>query len=358
MSNPNRFGPVRALPITTRGARPRPVLAFARVAALWAGAVFSAVAGPPAGGAFASSPEQVELGSKLFFDQRLSADRKVSCASCHQPEKAFTDGLPVAVGIERKAGVRNSPTLMNVGHHRAYFWDGRTPTLEQQVLEPLMNPIEHGLSSVEELLTLLRKDAVYRAEFRRVFPTAQGDAIESKSVSAALAAFVRSLISSQSAIDRYVLEIFRGKAQCSSCHTLADDAGTGRVQLSDQQFHAHGQHTYPMQEFVRTQMSLGMTKADIGKSNAADAGALGRFMVTGVVEDAGGFKTPTLRNVALTAPYFHDGSEATLEGALNRELLGKSAEVVLTENERQKLLAFLRALNDDPVRRAVPLASR
>ncbi len=305
---------------------------------------------------------QVRLGAQLFADPKLSVNGKISCASCHQADKAFSDGLAVALGIEGRKGLRNAPSLLNVGHHHAFFWDGRAPTLERQVLEPLTNPDEHGFARIEDLLNKLRAEPTYRDAFTRAYAQAGAPAIRADTVAAALAAHVRSLVSPESAIDRFVLKgdknalsadaqaglaLFRGRAQCSACHALADDAGTGRVQLSDQQFHAHGNHVYPMQNAVRGRLAAGQTRADMAKANPAEASALGRFMVTGVVEDAGGFKTPSLRNVARTAPYFHDGSAATLEAALNRELLGKTGEVLLSATERQQLLAFMRALDDD-----------
>jgi cytochrome c peroxidase len=204
----------------------------------------------------AEAAARVAVGRQLFFDTSLSADARISCASCHQPEKAFSDGRKVALGIGNRAGLRNSPSLLNVGHHRAFFWDGRVPSLEQQVLEPLTNPDEHGFAKLGDLLTRLREQAPYRAAFSKAFAMPGAEAIRAETVAAALAAFVHTLVSPESAIDRFVLkgdksalgaearaglELFRGRAQCASCHLLNDDAGTGRVQLSDQQFHARGQ---------------------------------------------------------------------------------------------------------------------
>ncbi len=311
----------------------------------------------------AEAAARTALGRQMFFDKNLSADGSVSCASCHQPEKAFSDGRKAALGVGNRAGLRNSPSLLNVGHHRAFFWDGRVPSLEQQVLEPLTNPNEHGFSKLGELLTRLREQAPYRAAFNKAFSMPGTEVVRAETVAAALAAFVRSLVSPESAIDRFVLkgdknaldaearaglELFRGRAQCASCHLLNDDAGTGRVQLSDQQFHAHGQLVYPMQAAVRSRLAAGSRPADFAKANPGEASSFGRFMVTGSVEDVGAFKTPSLRNVALTAPYFHDGSAETLEQAVNRELLGKTSEIKLSAAETRQLLAFLRALVDDP----------
>lgn len=347
-------------------ARPRRALASAALAV-------AACLGPAAASAqplpAVSAPAKAEvatlaaLGRQLFFDKSLSTDASVSCASCHQQEKAFSDGRRVALGVGNRAGLRNSPSLLNVGHHRAFFWDGRATSLEQQVLEPLTNPNEHGFSKLGELLTRLREQAPYKAAFNKAFAMPGTEAIRAETVAAALAAFVRSLVSPESAIDRFVLkgdktalnaearaglELFRGRAQCASCHLLNDDAGTGRVQLSDQQFHAHGQLVYPMQAAVRSRLAAGSRPADFAKANPGEASSFGRFMVTGSVEDVGAFKTPSLRNVALTAPYFHDGSAETLEQAVNRELLGKTSEIKLSAAETRQLLAFLRALVDDP----------
>ncbi len=316
-----------------------------------------------AAGCFASpSPELKALGEKLFFDKSLSTDATVACSSCHQPELAFTDGRRVAQGVNGQTGLRNTPTLLNVGTHTAYFWDGRSPTLEDQVLQPLLNPIEHGFRDLSQLLEKVNRSGAYRMLAKRAFPAGNATAMRSEDLAAALSAYVRTLKSAEGPIDRFVLKgqsnalspaakagftLFKGKAQCSACHSLSEEPGTGRVQLHDKQFHAHGRQVYPMQEFVRRQISMGMSKEDIGNQNAANASHFGRFMVTGLVEDVGSFKTPTLRNVARTAPYFHDGSAATLDEALDREVLGKASEVNLSAAERQALKAFLLELNDD-----------
>ncbi|MCG8459290.1 MAG: hypothetical protein MI919_23690 [Holophagales bacterium] len=274
---------------------------------------------------------KVELGRKLFFDRRLSRDGSISCASCHQPDRAFTDGRARGRGIGGREGRRNVPTVSNRLFGSSQFWDGRAETLEEQVLGPLFSELEMGMD--EDLLTLrLRLDPAYRESFEAAF----SEPISSSTVGRALAAFQRTLLAGGSPFDQFEwlgdptalspaarrgLRLFRGKAGCSTCHV-----GTN---LSDEKFH-----------------NLGVGWHD-------GPGEAGRMEVTGDPRDRGAYKTPTLRNVELTAPYMHDGSLETLGevidfydrgGNPNPHLDPEVRALGLSEAEKNELESFLRAL--------------
>jgi cytochrome c peroxidase len=259
--------------------------------------------------------EKVALGRKLFFDKRLSRDGTLACASCHDPERAFSDGRPVAQGINASTGARNVPALINRGYGRVFFWDGRATSLERQALQPITNPIELGLTEAE----LERRTGLTARE-----------------VTDALASYVRTIRSGDSRFDRYAagqtnaltpleqagLGVFRGEGGCTACH-----AGPS---FTDEQFH-----------------NTGVAWRD---GRLTDQG---RFAVSGHERDRGAFKTPTLREIARTAPYMHDGSLATLEdvitfytdgGRPNRYLDPDMRPRNLTVEDRRALAAFLRSL--------------
>ena len=229
---------------------------------------------------------KVELGKMLFFDPRLSGDNKMSCATCHIPNKAFGDGLAVSPGAGGKLLERNTPTCLNVGFFESYFWDGRAGGLEEQALGPIQSPVEMN-QDLDELEAELGAISGYVAEFNKAFstkPNRQG-------IAKALAAFQRTLVTGPSPFDRFLkgeedalseeaqagLKLFRGEAGCINCHH-------GPL-LSDDKFYR-----------------LGVSHKDEGRAK-----------VTGKKEDRFRFRTPTLRNIAETGPYMHDGSQKTLE---------------------------------------------
>lgn len=277
------------------------------------------------------TPPKVALGSRLFRDPVLSVDQSVSCASCHDPDRSFTDGRPKAVGVFGRVGPRRVPKLLNRGWGRSFFWDGRIPTLEEQVLQPVINSLEMDLP-VAEAVVRLRSQPRYASDFEAVFgrpPTRQD-------LARALASYVRTVVSGGSPYDRYVagevaaldererlgLEVFRGKGNCVTCHLGPN--------LTDERFH-----------------NTGVAYHD-GRFEDE-----GRFAVTGREQDLGAFKTPTLRNVAETAPYMHDGSLGTLEdviedydegGTKNPHLDPEMTRLDLTAAEKAALLAFLKTL--------------
>jgi cytochrome c peroxidase len=304
---------------------------------------------------------KIELGRKLFFDKRLSANGKVSCATCHIPGKAFTDAKPLAEGIEQRRGTRNTPTLINSGYNAAQFWEGRRASLEEQVLDPFVNPNEHGLPNQDEIVRRIHADKTYRPMFKNAF---RGDSLVTPvHVNQALASFVRSLAAGNSSADRYLyggdnaalsgdqrrgLELFRGRAQCTTCHTMRE---------RDALFTDHDYHSLSI-GFDRLAPKLAGLARRIAKTpraeldqlilSDADVAALGRFVITLDPKDIGRFKTPSLRNVALTAPYMHDGSIPTLEAAVDHEIYYRGQAMgrplVLTPLEKSELVAFLQAL--------------
>ncbi|HKV08174.1 MAG TPA: cytochrome c peroxidase [Thermoanaerobaculia bacterium] len=308
------------------------------------------------------TPEKVALGRALFDDRRLSADGMVSCSTCHQPGHAFTDGQTVAKGVGQRAGTRNTPTLLNSVYFTSLFWDGRRESLEEQAADPLINPVEHGLGSHGELLATVRADAAYANGFRAAFGVAP-ESIRIEHVVKALAAFERTLVAGDSPFDRYLyggepsalsaaqvrgLGLFTGRARCAACHTI----GEKHALLTDHEFHTIGIGQARVQSGLADRatrlVSLSPAERDQRITSDPEVAALGRFAVTLKPGDIGRFRTPTLRNVARTSPYMHDGSVPTLAEAVERELYYRGLEagrpLVLTPQEKADLVAFLTAL--------------
>jgi cytochrome c peroxidase len=256
----------------------------------------------------------------------------VSCATCHIPDLAFAGSDARAVGVRGQKNRRNAPTLLNIAYASAFFWDGRAATLEEQALQPIADPREMA-SSADDAVTRLRADASYVAQFRAAF----GEQVTAQNLARALASFERTLLSGDSPVDRFRfgqvsdlnedakqgLWLFEGRGGCWRCHS-------GNT-LTDGRFHNTG-------------VSWG-------------GGDLGRYEVTHRESDRGVFKTPTLRDVARTAPYMHDGSLATLEdvvryygrgGNQNPNLDKDLKPIDLTEADVRHLVAFLKALNGGP----------
>lgn len=304
--------------------------------------------------------QKIALGKSLFFDKRLSADGSISCASCHQPDKAFSDGAPLAAGMRGVVGTRNTPSLLNVAFNPTLFWDGRSISLEQQAISPLFHPHEHGLRNRDQLSDLIRHDRKYVAAFRSVFGVNE-QAIGVTQVSKALASFQRSLVSGNSPFDRYEygkdksvldasavrgLNLFRGRARCVTCHTI----GEKHALFTDFDFHSLNvgldKVSSKLAEIVRSAAAFPDPETAILKN--AEFAELGRYLVTKNPQDIGKFRTPSLRNVALTAPYMHDGSVSTLEQAIEVEVyyrsLSEGRPMVFTTSEKADLAAFLRAL--------------
>jgi len=305
--------------------------------------------------------EKIALGRLLFNDKRFSANGSVSCASCHQDDKAFADGLPVAIGINGQAGTRNAPTVVNSAFYQTQFLDGRANSLEEQALGPFVNPIEHGLTSHQAIIDVIRQDADYIKQFNTVF-NVPADAVTIDHVVKAIASFERTLIAGNSEFDRYYFgmdqsaisesaargsRIFRRKGNCANCHEIS----LNNALFSDNRFYNIGvgfkQLVPVLEALVAGKNPDGLALTDVQRSE------LGRFNVTKTLADLGKFKTPTLRNIALTAPYMHDGSMKTLEeviehydkgGDKNRFIDAKIFPLHLTQQEKADLVAFMKAL--------------
>lgn len=308
---------------------------------------------------------KVELGRKLFFDARLSADGKVSCSSCHDPKLAFGDAKPLAEGIGGKIGSRNSPSLFNAMFYPNQFWDGRAEGLEDQAIQPLTNPIEMGNTSYDEVVARLKTLAEYRPEFQSAF----GGDVSIARVGQAIAAYERTLVSGDSPFDRFNagdqsamsdaakrgLTLFRGRARCSRCHTFSEALPF----FTDFQYHNTGvamnnPHFDKLSRRAFEVVDTAQSKEVIDRLAEQPGGEeLGRVRFSYVVFDIGAFRTPTLRNIALTAPYFHDGSARTLADVARFYNEGGKANVAreweltplaLTESEQRDLVAFLESL--------------
>jgi cytochrome c peroxidase len=278
--------------------------------------------------------EKAALGKRLFFDKILSKDRTISCATCHEPDRAFTDTKTLAVGIAGRVGKRHSPSLINRAFGRSHFWDGRAVGLESQVVQPISDPNEMDLP-LQEAVARLAADGSYPEAFRSVF----GQPVSGGDLGRALATYLRTIRSTDSPYDRFIagaadamtpdqrqgLQIFRGKARCLLCHF--------EPLFTDEQFQNTG---------VAWQADTASYRDD------------GRFQKSNQRRDLGKFKTPTLREIARTAPYMHDGSLATLEevvdfydkgGRPNQNLSPLLRPIGLTPIEKQQLLKFLEALS-------------
>jgi len=313
----------------------------------------------------ALTEQRIVLGRQLFNDPHLSADGTIRCASCHIPEKDYTDGRRVAVGVGGRTGTRNTPSLMIIGtsQETSFFWDGRRRALNQAVLDPLTNPVEMGLSDQAELAQRVQQNATYKKTFAQAFPEAD-QSVTASHIATALADYVLSLRPSASAYDRYAagdhnalnqrallgLAIFKGKGRCAECHRLEGSP----VMLTDHAFHRTGVGldtvTPDLPRLTEEVIQRSLRGADIGNRVAthADEAQLGRFNVTQDPADIGLFRTPSLRDVSQTAPYMHDGSVATLDEAIDREVYYRSLQaghpLQLTVEERADLKAFLQAL--------------
>lgn len=313
---------------------------------------------------------KADLGRQLFFDKRLSRNGTVSCANCHDPDRAFTDGRNVSMGINGRKGTRNAPSLLNVAYQRELFWDGRAPDLETQARAPFLNPVEHGLASEQTLLALVNGDQVYAHNFRRHYPI-EARGITMTELTDALASFERTLLAGNSPFDRYYfggdkgalsaaavrgLELFKGRAACSSCHTIEQDFAL----FTDQSYHpatfgmsasASGTLAESSRRITALAMAQDRRGLDLMITLDARAAAMGRFIVSSKPADIGRFRTPSLRNVAKTAPYMHDGSVRTLEQTVDAELYARGASlnypIVLTAAEKTDLTAFLESLSSE-----------
>jgi len=308
----------------------------------------------------------LELGRLLFQETSLSADAKTSCASCHDVAHAYADPHARSIGANSKAGTRNAPSLVGIGDDRSFAWDGRRDKLEDAVLDPFTNPVELGLGSTTELLQKLKTSAHIREAFDNAFPN-DSNSVTLTHAGDALARFVRSLRSDASPFDEakhnhHALapaaengrRLFEGAAGCSRCHESASET----PRLTDNLYHhsSIGEATQSprLPALARAVVAENLEASRIGPKVLTDAewSSLGRFVVSHQPGDIGAFRTPSLRNVAVTAPYMHDGSIATLEKAVDHEIyyhgLSTGHPVNLTQPDREALVEFLTTLTDTP----------
>ena len=274
-----------------------------------------------------SSAEKIALGKQLFFDSRLSKDNSISCSTCHNPNSGWSISERFATGVGGKKGGRNPPTLINVAYNKFQFWDGRSPTLEAQAKGPIEASIEMNISGAE-LVKKLNAVEGYRSQFQKVF----GSDVTFDNITKAIANYERTILSGNAPYDRFKagdknalspssrrgMKLFFGKANCAACH-----AGHN---FSDGGFHNLG---------------VGMKAKNVD---------VGRNAVSKLTEDRGSFKTPTLREIAKSAPYMHDGSMKTLEqvidhynkgGTPNAQLDEEMYELKLSVQEKKDLIEFL-----------------
>lgn len=340
----------------TRGTEPAPLLPVADRSFFGAAPMNAQLRALEALGVEAGDARAV-LGRRLFFDQRLSRNGTVACATCHDATTGFTDRRRVSVGIGGRRGQRNAPTVMNAALLESQFWDGRAATLEEQAGLPILNPIEMGFAAEQDLVDRLAAIPSYAQEFRAAY----GREVDYEAIKDALAAFERTLIFLDAPFDRWMAgdahaisasaqrgyALFRGRAGCAACHPLEAAGQLG----TDQRFHAVGGAAHAAELEALVAEALRRLAADDPAAAldelaiADEAGELGRFLITRDPADLGAFKTPSLRNVGVTAPYLHDGSLVSLQDAV-AFFAGKYAASPLTDGERADLVAFLLTLTD------------
>jgi cytochrome c peroxidase len=320
--------------------------------------------------------EKAELGKLLFFDNRLSSDGSVSCASCHDPAKAFADGAEFPTGIGGQRGTRSTPTIINRAYSMQQFWDGRASSLEEQVLGPLANPHEmtrdqNADEAYRNVLSRLKTVRGYVERFQNVFGTAD---FSIKEVAKAIATFERTVLSGDSPYDRYQagdrnaltpaqlrgMEVFSKKAACDRCHlasSLVDDLFYEHDELSITERRiwtnqTNGREVPRILGFNFTDGSFQNTGIGMDRPDPD----LGRYLVTLKEQEKGAFKIPTLREIEHTAPYMHDGHLKTLEevvdyydkgGVKNTQLNQRIVPLGLSTEEKKDLVTFLKALSGE-----------
>ena len=288
---------------------------------------------------------RIALGKWLFFDPRLSRDRNMSCASCHNPSLGWSDGLPKARGFQSQQLGRATPTVINTAYNSIQMWDGRKKDLEDQATGPMEAKTEMN-TDFEQFLAWINSNQDYQTAFERAYP---GEGISKQTIAKAIASFERTVVSNNSPFDKWIkgdkqamtaqqirgfyLFVDENKGNCAVCHDAPN--------FTDNGFH------------------------NIGLASFGDPGPdLGRFQQKPLKLMKGAFKTPTLRDIALTAPYFHDGSAATLmeavehyakQGSNKTNLSPNLKAISLTQQEKEDLVAFMEALTSEPVALTLPL---
>ncbi|MBB4597344.1 cytochrome-c peroxidase [Xanthomonas arboricola] len=308
---------------------------------------------------------KADLGETLFRDTTLSASQTLACTSCHDPNKAFAQDVAVPTVYGQRTGTRNVPSLLDLRHFTHFFWDGREERLDQAAIAAFTNQAEMAQPD----MSMVIKEVSQRLDYRTQFKAAFGDErVDQERISSAILAYLASVTTGRSRYDAFVagnttamtieerrgLDVFRGKAECSSCHALEGAPAA----FTDNQFHHSnvgmdrmaGQVGITIESF-KAKREQGVPVAELVLSDP-DMAALGRFAISGQGNDLAAYRTPTLRNVTRTPPYMHDGSVRSLEEAIQREIyyrsLARGRPISLTAGEQNDLHAFLHALEDLP----------
>ena len=314
------------------------------------------------------SPEKISLGQRLFFDRRLSADDTVSCSTCHDPTLAFTDRKPTSVGIQGRTGQRNAPTILNALYNKTQFWDGRVNTLEEQAALPIVNAVEMGHPNLDAAVARIAAIEKYRQAFQRIF----GRPINGVDLLRAIASYERTQLSFDSPFDHFIAgqtnaidasarrgwDLFNNQARCNKCHALTDSQ-RDVTNFTDNDFHNIGigiirHNVVALAHQAEQLIKSGDTAAIDRAAIQTDMSSLGRFLITKKEKDIASFKTPNIRNVLVTGPYFHDGSQETLWDVIDHYNKGAGLQdpyldediqpLALTEPEIDDLVAFLASL--------------
>jgi cytochrome c peroxidase len=314
------------------------------------------------------TPEKISLGQKLFFERRLSADGTVSCSTCHDPALAFTDKKPASIGIKGRVGQRNAPTILNALYNKTQFWDGRVDTLEEQAANPIVNAFEMGHPNLDAAVGQIASVEEYQQAFQRVF----GRPPNGPDLLRAIASYERTQLSFDSPFDHFIAgdnsaidasakrgwELFNTQARCNKCHALTDTQRDVIV-FTDNDFHNIGigiirHNVVALARQAEQLIKSGDTAAIDRAAIQTDMSALGRFLITKKEKDIASFKTPDIRNVLVTGPYFHDGSQETLwdvidhynkgDGLQNPYLDEDIQPLALTETDIDDLVAFMASL--------------
>jgi len=314
------------------------------------------------------TPEKIALGQRLFFDGRLSADGTVACSTCHDPARAFTDGRSASIGIEGRVGQRNAPTILNALYNKTQFWDGRVKTLEEQAALPIVNSVEMGQPSLGAAVARITAIGEYQQAFRRVF----GRSPNGPDLLRAIASYERTQLSFDSPFDHFIAgdknaidaaakrgwELFNTRGRCNKCHALTEDK-RDVTNFTDNDFHNIGigiirHNVVALARQAEQLINSGDAAAIDRAAIQTDMSALGRFLISKKEPDIASFKTPNLRNVMVTGPYFHDGSQETLwdvsdhynkgDGLQNPYLDQDIQPLALKEGDIDDLVAFLASL--------------
>ena len=314
------------------------------------------------------TPEKISLGQKLFFERRLSVDGTVSCSTCHDPQLAFTERKPTSVGVKGRVGQRNAPTVLNALYNKTQFWDGRVNTLEEQAGLPIFNSHEMGQPNLDAAVAQIASVEEYQQAFQRVF----GHPPNGPDLVRAIASYERTQLSFDSPFDHFIAgdnnaidasakrgwELFNTQARCNKCHALTDTQRDVTV-FTDNDFHNIGigiirHNVVALAGQAEALIKSGDTAAIDRAAIQTDMSALGRFLITRKEKDSASFKTPDIRNILVTGPYFHDGSQETLwdvldhynkgDGIHNPWLDEDMQPLALTESQIDDVVAFLATL--------------